>query len=1240
MSSNIIHAVRNDQRYKTVAATEGSLDPRDALTEIQPCHPVAVGKGTVTDRAYTVGDGHRGNACSVLEGKRGDLGDAIGNGDIPCKCLRNEDKVHGSLFVYHAILNQEMLIVRRDIHHRKAGATTEGPSVHGGRRQNGQGCGQGDLRKRRTFREYTVSKLNQPVSHVYGRKGGAIVKRGITDHLDPVVQRDLLQGRTSPEGRICDLGHLLGYVDALETRAAAEGASSNTCHAVGQMDRSNTRIPLEPAVVDLRHALGNSHVTRNHRGQVNDPRCGLIVDDAVPDEEAGILRGDLHGSVGVECTLADDGNGGGQDVMGHARGIEALLTDIRQGLGEGNTRKPGHIPERKPFYAGDTLGKGQVSLQACTEMSTVYGVGYTAEPVGTSRQYGIRQGVRGGHIIEGIVVYGLHAMGDGQLLQPIQVIEATHADKGDPFGDCNPSEALGHVTSLGRIAARTEEIAQPGDPTILKALADEGDGDLLQLQALLENTDADHKIPVIGIGNGGRGDPVAHKGVCADVDEGIRSRKITADTRISKGVIVNALDAARVRHGDGGKLTAAVEGKIRDLHHGVGEHDVRKALTTVECTLVYTANQVLLGKDHRRQVITHGKGIVVNGDHAGRNTDLGNGIRIIESTVAKGQNIGVIEESDLRKTAILKGTEANDLNPCGQSHASLQACRYGDQLSSVLRQQHTVCRRIVGVILGHLKGGQLGQAHEGILTDIADVGGNIEALQSRPIEHVGHDHQVLTASQVHRPQFLDLSESIMIDRSHTVGDGDRSDMGIGKRLLGDLRHGEALGKCQRRNAAALEHGAAQGCDRLRNGHRLQALGLLEGGLLDGFDHGIGSKGQALDGRVGKGLTADKGHACGDGDCLQFGVVEGLRLDDPQGLGQYDRFHGAVRKCAAANIDDISAEIQFRQVNRRGRARVLNYGNISARQHGIHPIAVGDHVRHAQIVSRRAVIPVVGQGGGQSFSRKIQIYILRTQEGKATNVLQGGGEGDLGQIRTIVECISTHEGHALGDMEGGQALAEAEGEVVDIRQRGITEINRGQLTHTLHTVSLDGRQSTSRLKSNTLQIVTSVEHVCRYALQKAVCGKRDGFQLGTAAEHVLAHGGYRGGHAEGGETAIGKGTVADTGQCGILTEGYGVQIPVILKGVLTDLSQAVGEGDGGQGIVAGKGILLNADQAFRQGVSRYVPTVEEALLLYRFHRLGEINLRKIPGALKGRVSYRYSPLGDGEALIGPTCGVGQ
>ena len=178
------------------------------------------------------------------------------------------------------------------------------------------------------------------------------------------------------------------------------------------------------------------------------------------------------------------------------------------------------------------------------------------------------------------------------------------------------------------------------------------------------------------------------------------------------------------------------------------------------------------------------------------------------------------------------------------------------------------------------------------------------------------------------------------------------------------------------------------------------------------------------------------------------MIERLRLDGYQSFGQGDGFNSAIRKGFAANVDDLAAEIKSGQVNVCRSTVVLDDCNITACEFGVFPIAVGDNVSNAKIIACNVVVPVLLQIKRKCLRGKIHVHILGSQERKASDVFHGCGNGDLGKIQTVIECVSSHVFHAVGDIETGQTFTETEGKVVNVCQFSIAKIDGGQFSHAL------------------------------------------------------------------------------------------------------------------------------------------------------------------------------------------------
>ena len=1107
-------------------------------------------------------------------------------------------------------------------------------------------------------REGRITDTRKSLGQPNARQAVTPVKHTIINSVNTVGDLDACQAITLGKGHATDTRDPFGQNDACQATATVEDVAFDDFKSIGEFNLRKAAASGKRTAFNTRNAVRNRDARQaaasrkyaavhgnNAVGEREARQTAAIRKRIVTDVCDALRKRHVHKAAASRKGPSSDLSDTGRDrYTRQAVAIpERILTNACDAIGDRDTCKMRATRKTIVINARHAVRQFQMPRNSVAEMrvvhrifidrSTIYKAAYNG---GCN---GIRQLIFCRRYVKRIVVHRLYAMGNADLLQLFQFIESTRSHEGDSLGNIDLLQALGHVGSVSLITAGTKNIAEPGDLVVLEGRANEGHRDLNKVITLGESTDADGEIPCVGIGNGDGGKLVAHKGVRADVNEGLGGGVISAEACVSKGVIVNPLDPARLTNGDLGQLSATVEGEFGDLHDAVGEQDVGQIRTAVERALVDALEVIVLREGNGLETVAHGEGIVVDGHHAGGNMHLCDAVGVVECAVAEGQNIRAFQELDLGELTVLKGTEADDLDPLGHRQGSFPARRHGDQLSAVLGHQQAVHSLVVGVIFSHGECGQIMQTHEGVFAHVAHVFGDMDAFQPRSVERVGHDHQFLAAAEGHGFQLLDLAEGVVTYDRHAVGYGHGGNMGIREGLLGDLGHGETLGKGQRRDAAALEYSPSHGSHGCGDDHATQLFGLLKGRLLDGLDLCVGSKGQAFDGSIGKGGASDEGHALRDKHGRQIGVIERLGLDGLQGLWQHDAPYRAVHKRTAADIDDIAAEVHRSQVNSGCTSVVFDDRDVTALQLGVFPIAVGDHVGHAQIVASRTVIPVLCQMSRQSLGREIEIQILGAEEGKATDEFHGGRDRNLGQIRAVVERVSAQGGNTLGNIDAGQAFAEAEGEIVDVLKLGITEINGYQLAHTLQTVCLDGGQGASLLKSNRFQIGAAVEHVGRNAFELAVLGKGKGGQITASLKRTLGHGGHVGRDTEGRKTAVGEGSVGNTGDPCVLGKGHGPQIPVLGKGVIADLHHAVWNLHGFQRIVPGKSVCFHIGESVGQPVLGNVFTIVESLFPNRHHGCGQIHPDQIPGSVEGGRSNLHNALGNriiGSSVTGGIC----
>ena len=473
----------------------------------------------------------------------------------------------------------------------------------------------------------------------------------------------------------------------------------------------------------------------------------------------------------------------------------------------------------------------------------------------------------------------------------------------------HPLQTVGHVCAIRLISAGTEDIAEPSVGFVFKRAADERQGDLLQIVTPLKCTDADDEVVGVGIGHGDGRELVAHKGVCTDVDERFGRGEVTFKASVGKGVVINALNGAGLRNGQFVNLFTSVECEIGDLYDCIGQSDIIKAGTSVECALIDAAQLVILCKGDLCQIFAGCKGIVVDGDHACGHVHLGDG-RAIECAITEGKDIGICKEVDLCQLAFLKRTKADDLDTCRNGEDSLSACRGNNELSAVLCDEQTVNRAVLRVICIYCKVLQIGERSKGVFPNVGYVCGNMNAFKSRMIEHVAHNHHALGVSKVNRFELLRLAERAMIKQSYAIGNGYSSDIRVRKGFLGNFVDADAVLECQRRDATVLKDGTTNRGQALGERDRTKRLGPLKCGLLHNAQFGVICKRKGLYRRISKCGTSDKINACGNADRFECRMVERFILDGNERFRQNNTLNSAISKRLTANVDDVATKVEF------------------------------------------------------------------------------------------------------------------------------------------------------------------------------------------------------------------------------------------------------------------------------------------------------------------------------------------
>ena len=308
-------------------------------------------------------------------------------------------------------------------------------------------------------------------------------------------------------------------------------------------------------------------------------------------------------------------------------------------------------------------------------------------------------------------------------------IKRALSNHGNSLGHGHLFQVFRHVGRVRLVSARAKDITEPSNLIVLKGGTDERNGDLDHFSTLGKRTDANDQFKLLIIRNCNGGQLVAHKCVSSNVIERLGQSKLAGKSRIGKGIVVNALELACLGNRQAIDLFTTVERKLRNLHDAIGQNNIRKILTTVERTLVNTAQAAAVGKGHLGQTLTVRKRVVIDRHHAGGNLNLCQR-RAEECPIAEGENIGILKEVHTRQLAILKRAKSNDLDARGNGQFARSARRSCDQLSAVLGDQQTVYFLIIQVVCGHLEPLQVRECHECVFSNKGNVGGNGQRLQA------------------------------------------------------------------------------------------------------------------------------------------------------------------------------------------------------------------------------------------------------------------------------------------------------------------------------------------------------------------------------------------------------------------------------------------------------------------------------------------------------------------------------
>ena len=806
--------------------------------------------------------------------------------------------------------------------------------------------------------------------------------------------------------------------------------------------------------------------------------------------------------------------------------------------------------------------------------------------------------IAGETIIKGIIIHHAHAVGDIDRLDIRQFPKGLRTDKGDTFGEGHGLQACGDIGTVCLIAARAEDITEPGNFGIFEGGANKGKGNFRKIAAVDKRADANKELFAVCAGDDDLCKPCAAEGVFAEVDEGFGQGQFLY-ARIGERIAVYAEQPIGFGNGQFGKRSTAVEGEIGNFPHAVGEKDIFQPGTTVESALVHAGEHTAFGEDNRFETFAHRKGVVVDRNDAGGDGDFRQGVRAVEGAIADGEDIAVLVEGNLFEAAVFKGAEADGFQRFGQRKAARSAGGHGDDLAHVFIVQNPVRNRILGVIFVRRKLFQRLQAHKGVFADVGEVGGNMQRSQTRIIEHVAHKAQIRAPAEVDGLQICTVAEGVMVYERHAVRERDGNERGTRKRGFRNFRQRAVCGEGHIRNSAVIKRVAAHRLQRGGDFYRIQFPRIGERPLFHYFQGAVLRKDHAFERGMEEGVSGDIFHICGYGNGSKPAAREYVCLDACQRIGQDDVRHRRIIEGISADRNDVPAKIKRSQVDLRLRSAILDNGDIAAVEDGIRPIAARDDVAHADVIPADARVPILLQMQGQFVAREIDVEPLRPVKGVSADVFDRFRKVEAGERRTAVKGVSADIFHRGRKEDVDEIFVIPEGVIVYIRNLRVAEIHAREAAHALQTVRLNARERAALFKGDRAQVFTAFEHIRRNALEAAVCRKSHAREIGIAQKRILRDRGNARGDAERSQTRIGERPVTYARQRAVFRKRHAAQRIIVGERIPAYLIHRVGNGEVCQRSVLRKGVFLYVRQRLRQRIGADARAGVKAVCAHRF-----------------------------------------
>ena len=425
----------------------------------------------------------------------------------------------------------------------------------------------------------------------------------------------------------------------------------------------------------------------------------------------------------------------------------------------------------------------------------------------------------------------------------------------------------------------------------------------------------------------------------------------------------------------------------------------------------------------------------------------------------------------------------------------------------------------------------------------------------------------------------------------------------------DLGKFDTISENQRFKSAFKEYTCTHLFKACGKSYALEVLCALKCILLNIFERRSRRNNKNCDICVSKCFASDKRYGCGNGYAFKRGIHKRFCLNLKQSFGKNDCLDSTILERTAAYCRYGRAEIEGAQINTLRCNKVFNYCYITRCEGCILIVARCIYRSYTGIICLESVVPVFVKILGHTVSSKIEIKLICSKERIAAYMFYIYRNRKLRKALTAIESISANIGQRFGECNARNTFAESEGKVIYIYQLRVTEIDACEVIHTFKGVRLNAGKRSSVIEGNALEILASVEHIRRDALELAVLRERYGIEILTSFECALSYSRNICRNCKVLNTRICKCAVADTRKFGGGIEVYCIQIVGFCESISAYLQHVIGDIDVTEIEVFGECILLNLHKCRRETVRICAATVE-SVFAYLRHSLGEYNRAKL------------------------------